>query len=266
MQKKWIKIFVVIVGFLILLNVLLMLPLFSDALWSTTSSINNSIGNVSTNVGSFFTSFFDLRDVKLNNDILLEENASLNEELALLKQRVETLQIENKQLSETYKVNESTNFNLINAKVVQRNVDSWFDTAILNKGSNDGVKLDAPVIYNGNYFGYISSVSKNTSELTYISNYNQVLNIPCVTSVTNSNGIIKKYDMETNSLVFELMEDSKDVKVGEKIYTNGYGNNTPSGIYIGTISKIEGDGALKKYYIKLPTNDFNTKYVSVVLA
>ena len=79
-------------------------------------------------------------------------------------------------------------------------------------------------------------------------------------------GVISSYNYTNNLLEVEGISNTKDVSVGDYVYTSGLGGVFPSGILIGTVSSITTDSYDLAKIIKVtPSADFtDINYVSIL--
>ena len=154
----------------------------------------------------------------------------------------------------------------INATVIERNRNYWFNTIKIDKGKDDGISLNMAVVDKYGLIGKISHVSKNMSEIKLITTTD--LNNKTSVVIINGNekiyGIINGYN--NGYLEVILTTSNLDVKEDLNVLTTGMGGIYPSGILIGKTKGIKS----AKYGVGLivlvrPISDFNNlKYVSAL--
>src|SRR5699024_12179080 len=79
--------------------------------------------------------------------------------------------------------------------------------------------------------------------------------------------VIEKYDKESTSLVFRIIEESeKDIKEGELVVSSDVGGLFPWGLPIGTVKEVVPDqyGLTKMALVEPAANMFEIKQVIVV--
>lgn len=154
----------------------------------------------------------------------------------------------------------------INATVIGRNRNYWFNTITIDKGTADGITLDMAVIDGKGLIGKISYVSKNMSEIKLLttSDVNNKTSVMIVSGEEKIYGIIDQYN--EGYLEVTLTSKNEQIKEGLQVTTTGMGGIYPSGILIGETMGIK----TSKYDVGLivlvkPTGEFNhLKYVSVL--
>ena len=83
---------------------------------------------------------------------------------------------------------------------------------------------------------------------------------------SKSTSLNNSYDYNDNYLEVEGISNTKDVRVGDYVYTSGLGGIFPSGILVGTVSEISTDSYDLAKIIKVkPSSDFtDINYVSIL--
>ena len=160
-----------------------------------------------------------------------------------------------------------TEFNSINATVINRNATYWNNELTINKGSNNGIKEGMAVIDSAGLVGRVIKTSFTTSVIKLItsnSNDNKI----SIKIWSNNESINKVLEQdENNNLIISGIDNSYDIKKGDLITTSGLSDIYPSGIIVGTIDKIEDDkfGISKKAYIKHSGDLDNIRFVAVLI-
>lgn len=95
---------------------------------------NNLLENITKDVSYKITRLFNGgKEINLSKDMLISKNEALEKEIA--------------ELSNLLKLNETTSkYSIINATIINRNMEEFYDTVIINKGYNDGVDIGYDVI------------------------------------------------------------------------------------------------------------------------
>ena len=156
-------------------------------------------------------------------------------------------------------------YDIINATVIERNREYWFNTLTINKGSADGIKIDMSVIDSNGLVGRISMVNKYSSQVKLITTNDTKNKISAVIKANNVYGIINGYDYSNNYLYLTIT-DNKQIDIGSKVETTGMGGVFPSGILIGNVIDIikKDDGITNIVRIKPSSNIEGERYVSII--
>ena len=204
---------------------------------------------------------------------------SVNKDNAVLEtsiDRVSSIESENIELRRQLdKLKEELNidytlvdYEYLNATVVSRNVGFWYNTITIDKGSYNGVEKDMVVINSKGLIGKIIKTSTFTSDVRLIttSDTNNKISVHISNGDYDLYGLINSYDYNDNYLEVEGISNTKDVRVGDYVYTSGLGGIFPSGILVGTVSEISTDSYDLAKIIKVkPSSDFtDINYVSIL--
>lgn len=200
---------------------------------------------------------------------LLDENARLKEEVALLTEENTLLQQDKYELNELRELLELdeqySEFEKTGARIISRDSGNWYSSFIIDKGSEDGIEIDMNVIAGGGLVGRITSTGPNWSRVTSIISDNS--NVSAMTLATGDNLIVSG-DLQAMSdgvITFSKMVDSKNVVAeGDKIVTSDISDKYLPNILIGYIHtiNIDNNNLTKSGYIT-PAVDF--EHLSEVL-
>lgn len=206
-----------------------------------------------------------LKDVNKNNNILetsIDRIDSIEAENIELRRQLETLKEE---LNINYTLSD---YEYLNATVVSRNLGYWHNKITINKGTYNGVEKDMVVISSKGLIGKVIKTSTFTSDVRLIttSDTSNKISVHISNGDNNLYGLINSYDYNKNVLELEGISNTKDVNIGDYVYTSGLGGVFPTGILIGIVEEITTDSYDLAKIIKVkPSADFNDiNYVSIL--
>ena len=132
---------------------------------------------------------------------------------------------------------------LVNATIVNRNIDYWYDEVTIDKGSKSGIKKNMAVVSSDGLIGKIIKTSNYYSTVKLLSNDNMSDKISVKISVGDNYvyGLISSYDSKTNAYTVEGISENIEIPKGAEVVTTGMGDIFPSGLLIGTVSKVTKD-------------------------
>lgn len=207
----------------------------------------------------------ELDSVREENDILetsLDRVTSIESENIELRRQLEALKEE---LNIDYSL---TDYEYLNATVISRNVGYWYNTITINKGKYNGVEEDMVVINGKGLIGRVIRTTTFTSDVRLIttSDTNNKISVMVSNGDYNLYGVINSYNYSKNLLEVEGISNTKNVNIGDYVYTSGLGGVFPSGILIGQVSEITTDSYDLAKIIKItPSTDFtDINYVSIL--
>ncbi|MGG0152068.1 rod shape-determining protein MreC [Bacillus mycoides] len=209
---------------------------------------------------NYVAGFFEnVEDVKRT----YEENKKLKAKLdstADLSAVVKNLDDENKKLRElTGKEKSRGDYTEVQASVVSRNPDKWYDLVGIDKGAQQGIKKDMAVVTPKGLVGRVKSVSQFTSSVELLSSMSRTNRVSAIVQgQENIFGLIEGYDKEKQLLLFTKISSDAEVKKDQLVVTSGLGDIFPKGLAIGKIVDVQPDpyGLTKTAYVK-PSADLN---------
>lgn len=207
----------------------------------------------------------ELKNVKKDNDILEISTSrieSIESENIELRRQLEALKEE---LNITYTLSD---YEYLNATIISRNVGYWYNKITIDKGTYNGVKKDMVVINSNGLIGKVIRTTTFTADVRLLttSDTNNKISVHISNGDNNLYGLINGYDYENNILELEGISNTRDVNIGDYVYTSGLGGIFPSGILIGSVTEITTDSYDLAKIIKVkPASDFNNlNYVSIL--
>ena len=194
-------------------------------------------------VGSFLASVRDSLQDKQN---LLAENEELKAQIDSLTSQNNKLiqdQTELTRLQELYNLDEEyTEYPKIAATIISKDPGNWYDTFMIDKGSNDGVRVDNNVIAGRGLAGIVTEVGPTWATVRAI--IDDSSNVSAMTVSTSDNCVVEG-DLELideGKLSFTQLYDRENrVTVGERIVTSNISEKFVEGLFIGYVSEIQQD-------------------------
>ncbi len=186
--------------------------------------------------------------------IIQEENKKLKLENDKYKVTLEELN----NLKENLNLKNSLiDYKIIDAYVINRNIGTFYNQIIIDKGKKDGIKKDMSVINSKGLIGRITKVTNNNSVVKLITSTNEKIGI----EINNQYGLISDY--QNGYFIIEGINDN--FNQGDVVTTIGT-NNIPKGLKIGYIKKSITDkfNLTKKIYVQSYVNFDNLDYVMVI--
>lgn len=215
-----------------------------------------------TNYSSDLANMYKVRD---ENDALRSQISSQDN----YKSQLDESNRKVKELEALMKLTSTSGYDSLYADIVNRDVQGWSNTITISKGSSDGVAVDDAVVCSKGLIGKVSQVNRNTAKvklLTTENDDNQVAVKVEISAAKTTEGILQNYNNSTQTYVIQIFDTDAKLKENMKVITSGQGGVFPSGILIGTVSKI-GDlyNSTGKSVSVKPSVDFNDfEYVAVL--
>ena len=202
-----------------------------------------------------------MQDRMRDKEEILSENENLKAQIDSLTEQNNTLiqdQTEYVRLQQMYNLDQQdTEYPKIAAEIISKDPGNWYDTFVINKGSNDGIQKDMNVIADGGLVGLVEEVSSNSATVRSI--IDDSSSVSAMTASTSDTCIVSG-DLRLISdgkLAFSQLNTTDTVAEGEKIVTSNISDKYLRGILIGYVSEITEDSnhLTKKGYI-IPVVDF----------
>lgn len=198
-----------------------------------------------------------------------EKGVNQSESYLIQKNVNTSLETEIQELKDMLELNRTlTEYTPINATILSRNKNYWFNQIMIDKGSKDGIKKDMAVVTKNGLVGKISRVYPHSSEIKLITSddTNYKVSVTIKTGNGDSYAILNGYDSETECVMVVGVDKMSSVKVGDTIVTSGLGGMFPGGIYVGVVRDIKSDkyDLSKTLYINTFQDFNNIHYVTVL--
>ena len=176
--------------------------------------------------------------------VMMRENDQLRQEVQKLRitsQRHDDLMTENNKLRKLLEYKQNAPFkNLVAAHVLKRSAATWWTTLIIDKGSNEGLAVDYPVITDVGLVGKISRVAAQMSEVTLLTD--ETCRVAASVEGTREKGILNGeragLDMRPD-LRLKFLSQNAPVAVGANVYSTGDGLVFPPGVLLGRVKRFE---------------------------
>ena len=195
-----------------------------------------------------------------------KENQELRQSLDLLTEQTistQELLLENARLRKLLLLKEQSPAKPISAEIIGRDAIGWFNTVLINKGKNDAIEKNQPVVTHQGIVGRCIEVSDNASKVLLITDINS--SVDALVQRTRSRGIVEGKGSSLCELSF--ISSADDVAVGDLVVTTGLCGVFPKGLSIGTVSRVEKNNLGLFHYVEVqPSINLNKlEEVSILL-
>ena len=225
---------------------------------SNNNFLFNTLKDLTANISKITSLSFNSKKTLDNNIMVKEINNDYKKEIESLKKALE--------------LNSSNSLKkFVNATVVKRSTDYWYNLITIDKGKKDNVKVGFAVINNDGLIGKVIKVNNNTSDIKLLISPKEENYISAGFNYENNEyyGLIDDYDVTKNELLLKNVvgEFNKENIIGTNVTTSGLSDSFTSGLLIGKIKDIKKDKFGISYDILVePSVNFNNiNIVSVVV-
>lgn len=212
--------------------------------------------SISTQVERLFTSFTNITNYQKENDSLKEENAALKKQLLDYEDTKQQLA----ELEKFMGIKEDhPDYTLSDpCTIIGYVTNDPFHSFIIDKGSEDGLSLQDPVVTAEGIVGIISEVSNTYATVETICSPN--LSVGAMSATGSDTGIVEGEISLADDYQCRMIYLERDTKLekGSLIKTSGTGGLFPQGYLIGTVERLElMDSGLSKYAVLTPSVNFS---------
>ncbi len=183
--------------------------------------------------------FETLEEVRSENEKL----QSRVDELTIDNTRLRQEQYELERLRELYQLDENySDYDKIGAHVIANNGSNWFNDFTIDKGSNDGIKVDCNVLAGSGLVGIVTEVGPDYARVRSI--IDDSSNISAMILSTSDICVVSgDLQLAANGKIrFEnLPNNDNEIKAGEQVVTSHVSSRFVQGLFIGYISEIQVD-------------------------
>ena len=175
-----------------------------------------------------------LEELERDNTTLRVENRALratNQALRDVEREVNRLRV-------ALAYRERSIFKLVPAEIVTRDSSTWWRTVTINRGRQDGVAGDMPVVTDAGLVGKTTTVSDNIAVVLLVTDEN--CRVAVNVEGSREQGIVSgERVVRTMAPLLELNFLSKQANLqpGQKVYTSGVGGVFPSGLLVGLVAE-----------------------------
>lgn len=198
-----------------------------------------SIAKIGSLLNDARQSFRDKQDLIFENEELKTQIDSLTDQNnKLIQDQSELLR-----LRQLYKLDdEYSDYPKVAAEIISKDPGNWYDEFMINRGSDDGIRVDNNVIAGKGLVGIVTAVGPSWATVRSI--IDDSSNVSAMTVSTSDNCVVQG-DLELideGKLRFEQLYDRENkVTVGERVVTSNISEKYVEGLFIGYVSEVVQD-------------------------
>jgi rod shape-determining protein MreC len=198
--------------------------------------------------------FSDTFHAKSQRDQLRKEVQTLRGELAQAQAKA----INDAQLSKEVGLDNSIGISAyqpVAAHVISRDPILWYSTIEVDKGADDGVRVDNPVVGDGALVGHVSSVGATFAIVTLITDHSSAVTAQ-VQDQFGDSGVLVPAVGNPNQLLLQYLPRRAPISVGQQVVTAGFKSGPldslyPPGIPIGQVSSASQNDLLNNGQVEV---------------
>jgi rod shape-determining protein MreC len=132
----------------------------------------------------------------------------------------------------------------VTARVIAKSPTVWYSSVKIDKGSNDGVRVNQPVIAAGGLAGKVISATGGTAEVRLITDGES--GVSAQVFPEGVTGIVRPQVGDPNDLLLENVESGRRVTERTLVITSGFTSSKgeslfPRGIPVGRVTQVDFD-------------------------
>lgn len=183
--------------------------------------------------------FSDTFHAKSRADQLQKENQTLLRELTIAQQKAINDAVLTREVGLDNQIGVAS-YKPVGAQVISRDPTLWYLTIEVDKGSDDGVRVNDPVIGDGALVGKVTTVDATVSIVTLITDHSSAVTAQ-VQDRYGDAGVLVPAVGDPNRLLLQYLPPHAPIQYGQQVVTAGFKSGGldslfPAGIPIGTVT------------------------------
>ena len=178
-----------------------------------------------------------LDELEKENKVLIVEN----QKLRATNQMMNDLQTENNSLRQALGFRDRSKYELVPARIIARSSTSWWSTVQIDRGEQDKLDSDMPVVTDVGLVGKTTTVAANTAFVLLISDEN--CKVFSKVEGTREKGILSGVRTAPNAqpeLSLSFLSRGAQLQPGQKVFSNGVsGGVFPGDLLLGTVKDFQ---------------------------
>jgi len=213
-----------------------------------TSSVGYGIRHASQSTTQIINVYRDNQQLRAENEQLRQDTVGATEVVAE-NIRLRTLL--------DYKKT-ATQFDLLAAQVVARDPGSWTSVIVINRGTEQGITKDMPVVTAQGLVGNVIQVFGSTAKVLLILDPRSGVGSLVQRTESRTAAIVEGSGSTPLSPRMVNLARDADIIKGDKVITSGFGGIYPKGLVVGEVTAVVNEeGGLVKYAALKPAVDFD---------
>lgn len=228
---------------------------FTSIVAAVVIPMQDGINSVGVWINDRFGSFKSMDELKAENEELSKKVDDLTKE----NERLSGDQKELEDLRQLVGLKEEySSYSTIGARVISNGSGNWYETFVINKGSDDGIEVNMNVLAGTGLVGIVTEVGHNYAKVRSIiddaSNVSAKSMTTADTCVVQGNSESIRKD---GTIDVEYISKDATMQAGDELVTSHISSKYLEGLRIGTVSDISMDSSnLTKSARVTPVVDF----------
>jgi len=167
-----------------------------------------------------------------------------NDNLRATNQALRGFEADNIRMKSALGYHGNSPFSLVPARVIGRSPSNWWSTVVIDKGTEDLIQREMPVVTHDGLVGKVVTVDEQSSIVLLVSDEN--CKVAGSVEATKEQGIVRvevRGKRTSNNIqptmTLNFLSRFAPLHPGQKVFTSGAGNVYPPGILIGEIVEFK---------------------------
>lgn len=181
--------------------------------------------------------YTEIGRLRVENARLRAEVEALNREVAALREQAAAAQ----RLERLLELRGQVSYDGLAARVIARDPSRWFSTMVIDRGSRDGVRRNAPVVTPDGVVGRVIEVTPFAARVLLIVDARSAVGV--LVQSTRDAAVVEGQGTDRLHLLY--LSRAAQVEPGDVLVTSGLGGVFPRGLVVGRIVSVQREeGAL----------------------
>ncbi len=229
-------VFVVLTGLVLSLRTNAALRL-QAALLDVVRPLHTTTSGAVSKLGAFNQGLKSLEDLEHENETLVIQN----QELRTTNQMMRDLGVQNDKLRAALGYKERAPFRLLPARVIARKSATWWNTIQIDRGEQDGLDGDMPVVTDIGLVGKTTTIGKSSAYVLLVADEN--CKVAAYVEGTREQGILSGERVTPGTqpdLILNFLSKTAQLKPGQQVWSSGIaGGVFPTNVLLGTVREFQ---------------------------
>ena len=169
--------------------------------------------------------------VREENETLLRTIGRLEEENLRFREAI----VASERFESLAEFQERREVPMVPANVIAQDLSRWFQSVVIDRGAESGVRAGMPVITGSGVVGVVAGTTPEAAKVLLVIDLQS--RVDAYVQRSRARGTVRGRSEEPCEFDYVLRED--DVQEGDQLLTSGLGGVYPKGLVVGTVASVE---------------------------
>ena len=207
------------------------------ALLDVVRPIHTTTTGAARSLGAFNQGLKSLEELEKENETLVIQN----QELRTTNQMMRDLAAQNDKLRDALAYTRRAPFKLLPARVIARKSATWWSTIQIDRGEQDGLDSDMPVVTDVGLVGKTTTIGKSSASVLLVADEN--CKVAAYIEGTREQGILSGERVTPGlqpDLALNFLSKTAQIKPGQQVWSSGIaGGVFPTNVLLGTVRDFQ---------------------------